>query len=106
MNKKLKLIGTICIFLLFAAALSISKALKPGTSAPLSVQVQPAQVGLHITAQDPSAGQRLELSPVIQITFDRDMEREKTSQAFSLIGPDKKAVPGKADFTSLKNIGL
>lgn len=104
MNKKLRLIVSIAVPILIAIALSVSKAVQPGTSAPLSVQVQQGQVGLHIVAQDPVAGQRLALSPVIQLTFDRDMDREKTSQAFSLLGPEKQTVPGKADWRDARTL--
>jgi uncharacterized protein YfaS (alpha-2-macroglobulin family) len=99
MNKRLGLIGSLGVVSLVAIALSISKIPKPLAPAEtLSVQVQQAQVGPQIAAQDPLAGQRLDLSPVINITFDRDMDRAKTAEAFTLLGPDKKAVSGKTDW--------
>ncbi len=91
-KKNLKLIVPIVVILFFAIALSISK-LQANEN--LSVQAQPKQVGPQITAQNPIAGQRLDLSGTIQITFDRDMNRDKTGAAFSLLGPDGKAVAGK-----------
>ena len=91
-----KLILPIGIIVLFVILLSISKAVHPGGN--LSVQVQPKQVGPQIVAQNPIVGQRLDLSPNIQITFDRDMNRDKTAKAFSLLGPDGKAVLGKSSW--------
>ena len=60
------------------------------TAEPLPVKVDQEQVGPGVIGQQPMAGQRLELSPVIQITFDREMDAEKTGRAFSFIGPDRR----------------
>jgi hypothetical protein len=83
---------------LVAIVLSISKVIQPPAPEKLSVKVEQGQVGPQVVAQNPINGQRLDLSPVIQITFDRDMDREKTAQAFSLLGPDGKTIPGKTDW--------
>jgi uncharacterized protein YfaS (alpha-2-macroglobulin family) len=104
LNKKLRLIVSIGVVILFAIALSVSKYVQPAKPAPLSVQVEQAQVGPHIIAQNPIAGQRLDLSPVIQVTFDRDMDHGKTAQAFSLNGPDGKAVPGNIDWRDARTL--
>ncbi len=93
MNKKLRLVGTICIVILIAAVLSISKAALPGTSAPLSVQVEQGQVGVHIVSQSPVAGQRLMLSPVIQVTFDRDMDAREDIAGFLADRPRQGSDP-------------
>ena len=90
-----KLIWPIGVIILFTILLSISEATNPQAAGTLSVQAIPKQVGPQVVAQNPIAGQRLDLSPTIQITFDRDMERVKTSNAFSLLGPDQKPVAGK-----------
>ncbi len=90
-----KLIWSLGVVLLVAILLSISKAAKLQPPETLSVQVTPGQTGPQVIAQNPIAGQRLDLSPTIQITFDRDMDRGKTGNAFSLLGPDKKPVAGK-----------
>ncbi|MGZ6315783.1 MAG: Ig-like domain-containing protein, partial [Anaerolineales bacterium] len=96
MKKNLKWIVLVGVVILAAVALSVFKGSKLLGSAPLSVQVTPAPSGPKVVARNPIAGQRLDLSPVIQITFDRDMNREKTSSAFSLRGPDGSPVSGKA----------
>ena len=95
MKKNLRLTILICVVLFFAVALSVSKVSNPQATEPLSVQVTPNRVGLQVIAQNPIAGQRLDLSPNIQIAFDRDMNRDKTGLAFSLLGPDQKPVSGK-----------
>ncbi|MFN8411817.1 MAG: Ig-like domain-containing protein [Anaerolineales bacterium] len=59
----------------------------------LMVDVQP--IGLQIVSQSPADGQRLELSAPIEITFDRDMDQVKTTEAFSLLNADLKPVSGK-----------
>jgi alpha-2-macroglobulin len=104
MSKRLRLILSLSVVLLFAIVLSLSKVAQPAAPQVLSVKVEQAQVGPHIVAQDPIAGQRLDLSPVLQFTFDRDMDREKTAQAFSLLGPDQKAVAGKADWRDARTM--
>ena len=96
MKKNLKWIVLIGVVLLFAIALSVSKI--SGVQAPenLSVQAVPVQVGPQIVAQDPVAGQRLDLSPTIQVVFDRAMDQARTGQAFSLLGPDGQSVSGQS----------
>ncbi len=96
-KKNLRLIVPIVVIALFAIALSISE-ISNQTTTNLSVQAQPKQVGPQVVAQNPIAGQRLDLSGTIQITFDRDMNRDKTSAAFSLLAPDGKAVAGKSSW--------
>jgi len=93
-----KTIWPIGVIILFAVLLSISKATEPQANESLSVQARPALTDLHIVAQNPIAGQRLDLSPTIQITFNLDVDRDKTSEAFSLIGPDQKPVAGKMNW--------
>ncbi len=91
-----KLILPISVIVLFTILLSISEATQPGET--LSVQSQPKQAGPQVIAQNPIAGQRLDLSGTIQFTFDRGMNRDKTAKAFSLLGPDDKAVAGKSSW--------
>src|SRR6202142_2215942 len=95
MKKNLHWILLASIVLLFVIILSIKK--PSGKLAPenLSVQATPNQTGPQIIAQNPGAGQRLDLSPTIQLTFDRDMDRYKTGKAFSLLGPDGQPVSGQ-----------
>jgi hypothetical protein len=65
-------------------------------AATLSVQVTQVPAGPQVIAQEPLEGGRLDLSPVIKIVFDREMDQSKTGEAFALLGPDEKPVPGKA----------
>ncbi|RPI95187.1 MAG: hypothetical protein EHM40_03930, partial [Chloroflexi bacterium] len=62
------------------------------------VQVRADQVALHIVEQLPPAGQRLELASGIQIVFDRDMDQDKTAEAFTLLDSDNEPVPGKSSW--------
>ncbi len=93
MNKRV--IWSICVVILFAIILSISKAEQTSAPAALSVKVEQGQVGPHVVAQKPIDGQRLDLSSAIQITFDRAMDTAKTAQAWSLRDPNQRPVPGQ-----------
>jgi len=96
MKKKLKWIVLIGVILLFAITLSVSKISSVQAPENLSVQAAPDQVGPQIVAQDPVVGQRLDLSPTIQVIFDRAMDQAQTSKAFSLLGPDGQPVSGQS----------
>jgi alpha-2-macroglobulin len=96
MKKNLHWILLAGIALLFVIVFSITKTSGTQSRENLSVQAIPNQVGLQVIAQNPVVGQRLGLSPTIQITFDRGMEQGKTSNAFSLLGPDNKPVTGQS----------
>ena len=67
----------------------------PTPGATLSIQFTQPSVGSQVVAQEPLEGQRLDLSPVIQIVFDRDMDRVKTADSFSLLSPSEKSIPGQ-----------
>ena len=71
----------------------------PTAELPPDIEVQAAQVGPYLVEQNPIAGQRLELSPVIQFTFDREMDRDKTEAAFTFLGPDSEPVTGKLSWS-------
>src|SRR5512138_2892919 len=63
------------------------------------VQVRADQVAPHVVEQDPLAGQRLERSSAITIIFDRDMNQDKTSEAFTFIDAENEPVPGKGSWS-------
>ncbi len=96
MKKNLRSIILPLIVIVAALALTVSNVTKlhPAATETLSVQATPNQAGPRVIAQNPVAGQRLSPSATIQITFDRAMDQNKTSAAFSLLGPDGKVVPG------------
>ncbi len=102
MKKNLRLIVLIGVVLFFAIVLSVAKFSSTPTAENLSVQASPIQVGPQVVAQNPVAGQRLDLLPRIQITFDRDMDQGKTSNAFSLLDPDNKPVDGQPAWTDAR----
>jgi hypothetical protein len=100
MNKRLSLpISCVLIasFLLASCGpvTSLPEVTPTATPEPLpDVQVQADQIAPHIVEQVPPAGQRLELSSGIEIVFDRDMDPEKTAQAFTLLDAAHEPVPG------------
>src|SRR5512133_108798 len=63
------------------------------------VQVRADQVTPHVVEQDPLAGQRLERSSGIRIVFDRDMDPEKTSEAFTFLDAENEPVPGQGSWS-------
>jgi uncharacterized protein YfaS (alpha-2-macroglobulin family) len=70
----------------------------PSATETLSVAVESEKAGPQIVQQEPLEGQRLDLSPVIQIVFDRDMDQTRTGGAWTLLGPDEEPVPGKINW--------
>ena len=66
----------------------------PLTQTPLSVNVNQAALGAQIVSQTPPAGQRLDLQPVISLTFDRDMNRQTTAAAWAFLDAQGKPVAG------------
>ncbi|HVN16131.1 MAG TPA: Ig-like domain-containing protein, partial [Anaerolineales bacterium] len=108
MKKHLGSLALLFVIVVIAIALSVSSIAKPhlAVTETLSVQATPNEVGPQVVAQNPVAGQRLDLSPTIQITFDRAMDQAKTSAAFSLLGPDDKAVSGKATWPDVKTFSF
>ncbi len=64
-----------------------------------NVQVRADQIAPHLVEQNPPAGQRLELASEIRIVFDRDMNQEKTAEAFTFLDSENEPVPGKASWS-------
>ena len=62
--------------------------------------------GPQVIGQEPLTGERLDLSPVIQFTFDRDMDQAKTADSFALLGPDEKPVPGKGTWLDARTFSF
>ncbi|HUH96086.1 MAG TPA: Ig-like domain-containing protein [Anaerolineales bacterium] len=102
MKKNLRLVALIAVVLFLAIALSVSKSSGIEKPENLSVQATPPQAGPQVVAQNPAAGERLNLSPTIQISFDRAMDQEKTGDAFSLLGPDRQPVPGRSAWSDAR----
>jgi len=98
MNKNL----TRWLYTALALALILNSCTGLQPAPTLTVKVDQGQVGPYVVSQQPVEGQRLDLQPVIQIVFDRDMDPAKTSQAFSLLGPDGEPVPGKAAWSDAR----
>ncbi len=108
MNKRLSLLIGIAV----TSVLALTKC-APVTPAPTvveiseatpNVQVQKDQVGPYILEQNPPQGQRLELSPSIEFAFDREMNQNKTADAFTLLNSTDQPVPGKIIWLDPKTI--
>ncbi|MEW5939061.1 MAG: Ig-like domain-containing protein, partial [Chloroflexota bacterium] len=54
------------------------------TPTPTPIGVQPVLIDApYIVAQTPTEGERLALEPIVELTFDRDMDKARTESAFS-----------------------
>lgn len=69
-----------------------------------SIQVQQDQVGPYLVGQNPPAGQRLELLPSLEFTFDREMDETKTAEAFTLLDAKDKSVSGEKIWLDAKTL--
>src|SRR6185369_12905712 len=74
--------------------------------APTKLQVEVKPEGPTLVGQNPPEGQRLELLPSLEFTFDRDMDQAKTSDAFTLLDPENKPVAGKATWADSKTFSF
>jgi uncharacterized protein YfaS (alpha-2-macroglobulin family) len=91
------------LVLFFGILLSACTGLTPvpaqtPTPEKLSVGITPAAYP-QIVRQNPLAGERLGLSPNIEIVFDRPMQPDKTAAAWQFIDADGKAVAGKTSWS-------
>jgi len=80
-----------CVF--FLATCQSKPTATATATATLSVEVTPANLP-QILHQSPIQGQRLDLSPTIQITFDRAMNQAKTTAAWSFVDETNHPVSG------------
>ncbi len=112
MTKRLALlvsISLIAMFILVQCGPVTSVPEVKGTDTPqppptLQVEVQP--VGPYIVGQNPPDGQRLGLNPTLEFTFDRDMDPDKTADAFALLDPDNNPVPVKIAWLTPKTFSV
>ena len=61
--------------------------------------VETGKVAPYLVGQNPPEGQRLELSPTIGFTFDREMDQSKTADAFTLLDSNNESVSGKKNWS-------
>ena len=102
MHKKLQVILCVSVVFILAAlsACEPSTGTPTATPGPLSVDVNQGQAALgpQIAAQSPLAGQRLDLLPVIALTFDRDMNQQTTGAAWAFSDSANNAVSGSVSW--------
>ncbi len=76
----------------------------PVTPAPVEIPTQEStpelileagKVAPYLVVQNPPEGERLELSPTTEFTFDREMDQTKTADAFTLLDSNNEPVSGK-----------
>ena len=102
-------ISLIAIFILVQCAPvtpapTVRETTTPETQPTLQVDVQP--VTPYLVGQNPPEGQRLELNPTLEFTFDRDMNPDKTADAFTLLDSDNQPVPGKVAWLTPKTFSF
>ena len=76
------------------------------TQTPPDIHVQEDEVPPDIVEQNPPVGQRLQLSSEIRFRFDRDMDREKTAAAFTLVDPKNEQVPGRVTWPNQETLSF
>ena len=76
------------------------------SKSPPSVQVQKEQVGPYVVGQNPPVGQRLELMPTIEFTFDRDMDQAQTAEAFTLLDSNNQPISGQKAWLTLQTFSF
>jgi len=112
MNKRLfPLISFVLIASFLLSSCGPVTALPPVTSTlppatPPDVQVQADQIRPYIVEQDPPAGQRLALSSGFRVVFDRDMDQERTSAAFSFLDSQNEPVPGQGSWSDSRTFSF
>ncbi len=72
-------------------------------NAPLSIEAEP--LGVHIVAQSPMDGQRLNLSDSISLTFDRDMDSALTGDSFALLA-DGEEITGRGVWSDARTFAF
>ena len=70
------------------------------------LQLEIGKVGPSLVGQDPPEGQRLELSPAIKFTFDREMDQSKTADAFTLLDSNNEPVPGEKGWSNAETFSF
>lgn len=61
---------------------------------PAELQVKVAPMGPQVIAQSPRTGERLVLDPVIEVRFDREMDKASTAAAWTLLDAQDRPVQG------------
>lgn len=78
-------------------------ALAPSTPT-LSVALGQAEMGPRIVKQSPIEGERLPLAPVLELTFDRDMNPTATGDAWSFSDSAGQSIPGKVTWPDARTL--
>ena len=69
-------------------------AVTPTEELSVAVSREPVEIGPRIIRQSPITGARLGLDPVIELTFDRDMDQGKTASAWTFHEAEGLILPG------------
>jgi uncharacterized protein YfaS (alpha-2-macroglobulin family) len=79
-------------YAIFYLILILLVSCKPLEPAKLQVQVEP--IGPQVIGQSPFPGERLSLDPVLEVKFDREMEKTSTETAWTLFDAQERPVAG------------
>jgi len=108
-NKHLTWLGMVIISSLILAQCGPVTAVPiatPTLESPLELPIVQGNVGPYLVGQNPPAGQRLQLLPALEFTFDRDMDQTQTADAFTLLDSNNKPVSGKKAWTDPKTFSF
>ncbi len=70
----------------------------------LSVAMGQGETGPRIVQQSPIEGERLPLAPVLELTFDRDMNQAATGVAWSFTDSTGRSIPGKVTWPDARTL--
>lgn len=94
------IVGGIVLILILGGSVALLRGAGSDSAADPTLSVALGETGPRIVRQNPIAGQRLPLSPVIELTFDRGMDSDATGAAWkfasvSSSGSAEAGIPGR-----------
>jgi hypothetical protein len=93
-NRWLFVVAGVIVVLILGGSAALLRGASSAPAATPTLSVALGETGPRIVRQSPIAGQRLPLSPTIDLTFDRGMDQNATGAAWSLTDSAGGNIPG------------
>jgi uncharacterized protein YfaS (alpha-2-macroglobulin family) len=103
-NRLVVALTVIGIILIIGGSVQSLRVEPPAFTATPGLSVVLGETGPRIIKQSPIAGQRLSLLPTLDLTFDREMNPDTASVAWSLRDSSGAAVPGKVSWPDSRTL--
>ncbi|MFN2298919.1 MAG: Ig-like domain-containing protein, partial [Anaerolineales bacterium] len=88
------IVGGAVLLLILGGSVALMRGAGSDSAADPTLSVALGETGPHIVRQNPIAGQRLPLSPVIDLTFDRSMDPRTTGSAWRFYDSTGEVISG------------